>query len=150
MEKWDDEVLAALAMRFEVVEKCVSIIHIIYVWGLFQQNVARYEAPVCGNRWDAPLHLVLRDGQVDCQVDIFDVGCIGEYILIEQTDELPFFWSLSINMLVFDIEISQAISDSLFHGKPVQPNMSTQNAPLAGHRTFFSFFAGSDFIFCRE
>jgi len=66
VEKWDEEVLAALAMR--------------------------YEAPVCGNRWDAPLHLVLRDGQVDCQ----------------------------------------AISDSLFHGKPVQPNMSTQNAPLAG------------------
>jgi len=32
--RWDDEVLAALAMR--------------------------YEAPVCGNRWDAPLHLVLK------------------------------------------------------------------------------------------
>merc|ERR1712210_319170 len=64
--KWEDEVLAALAMR--------------------------YEAPVCGNRWDAPLHLVLRDGQIDCQ----------------------------------------AISDSIFHGKPVQPNLSTQNAPLAG------------------
>ena len=31
MEKWDEEVLTALAMRFEVVEKCVSIIHIIYV-----------------------------------------------------------------------------------------------------------------------
>ena len=25
VERWDEEVLAALAMRFEVVEKCVSI-----------------------------------------------------------------------------------------------------------------------------
>ena len=30
------------------------------------------------------------------------------------------------------ILMAQAISDSLFHGKPVQPNLSTQNAPLAG------------------
>lgn len=64
--RWEGEVLAALAMR--------------------------YEAPVHSNRWDAPLHLVLRDGQVDCQ----------------------------------------AISDSLFLAKAVKPNLSTQNAPLAG------------------
>ena len=40
---------------------------------------------------------------------------------------------------MFAIEISQAISDSLFHGKPVQPNMSTQNAPLAGQSSFAFF-----------
>ena len=60
-----------------------------------------------------------------------------------QTD---LFCSLSINNLlnVFAIEISQAISDSLFHGKPVQPNMSTQNAPLAGQSSF-AFFQRDQF-----
>ena len=73
----------------------------------------------------------------------FDVGCIGGYILSVQTD---LFCSLSINNLlnVFAIEISQAISDSLFHGKPVQPNMSTQNAPLAGQSSF-AFFQHDQF-----
>jgi len=52
---------------------------------------ARYEAPISTNRWDSPLHLVLRDGVLDCQ----------------------------------------AVADSLFNAKPVQPNQSTQNAPLA-------------------
>ena len=121
-----------------------SMVHIIYGQESVQQIVVRYEAPVCGNRWDAPLHLVLRDGQVDCQVNIFWV--------YRQTNR-PF-------LLVFAIEISQAISDSLFHGKPVQPNMSTQNAPLAGHRTsWFPFLPlhstpkrtwGFIFMFCRE
>ena len=46
------------------------MVHIIYGQESVQQIVVRYEAPVCGNRWDAPLHLVLRDGQIDCQVDI--------------------------------------------------------------------------------
>ena len=47
------------------------MVDIIYGQESVQQIVVRYEAPVCGNRWDAPLHLVLRDGQIDCQVDIF-------------------------------------------------------------------------------
>lgn len=64
--RWSTETLAALNMRFE--------------------------APVSSNRWDSPLHLVLREGGVNCQ----------------------------------------AVSDSLFKAKPVQPNQSTQNAPLAG------------------
>ena len=123
-----------------------SIVHIIFGQESVQQIVVRYEAPVCGNRWDAPLHLVLRDGQVDCQVDIFDVGYIGGYILSVQTDEQTSFCSLSINnLLVFSIKISQAISDSLFHGKPVQPNMSTQNAPLAGQISF-AFFQFESFL----
>ena len=46
------------------------MVDIIYGQESVQQIVVRYEAPVCGNRWDAPLHLVLRDGQIDCQVDI--------------------------------------------------------------------------------
>lgn len=62
-------------------------------WGqeVMEALSARYEAPISSNRWDAPLHLVLRDGVLDCQ----------------------------------------AVTDSLFNVKPVQPNQSTQNAPLA-------------------
>ena len=74
------------------------------------------------------------------------VKLIARWIYFECTDRpTTLFGSLSINnLLVFAIEISQAISDSLFHGKPVQPNMSTQNAPLAGQSSF-AFFQHDQF-----
>ena len=93
--KWEDEVLAALAMRCRNLSLQSGFITSLFLLGAFlyflflgpffllcpcfltdiigfrklDNIVSRYEAPVCGNRWDAPLHLVLRDGQIDCQVD---------------------------------------------------------------------------------
>ena len=42
-----------------------------YEDNLVQELVMRYEAPVASNRWDSPLVLVLRDGEVRTQ-DILD------------------------------------------------------------------------------
>ena len=96
------------------------MVHIIYGQESVQQIVVRYEAPVCGNRWDAPLHLVLRDGQVDCQVDIFWV--------YRQTNR-PFFCSLSINnLLAFQLR---------YHRQSATPystaNLSNQICQLKMH-----------------
>merc|ERR1719213_1529169 len=37
-----------------------------YSQDILKQLIQRYEAPISSNRWDSPLFLVLRDGQVDC------------------------------------------------------------------------------------
>merc|ERR1711953_438590 len=37
-----------------------------YSEDILSQLIQRYEAPISSNRWDSPLFLVLRDGQVDC------------------------------------------------------------------------------------
>merc|ERR1711874_475867 len=38
-----------------------------YNQDIFTGLVQRYEAPVSSNRWDSPLHLVLRDGRLDAE-----------------------------------------------------------------------------------
>merc|ERR1711997_1206443 len=37
-----------------------------YSEGILRELIARYEAPISHNRWDSPLFLVLRDGELDC------------------------------------------------------------------------------------
>lgn len=38
---------------------------------ILKELIQRYEAPISSNRWDSPLFLVLKDGNVNCD-DIFD------------------------------------------------------------------------------